>query len=130
MEVIMICLFAVMMVFFVQYEEIDGDDEGFEKFPRHVYERDGLNPVFEIGITFDIKFKFKQPIVNHDINTGLKLYFKKDDKVRVRVACKGDNCEFLIYSHKVLGTHSFQIRKMNLNMISVEVWIIILELQS
>lgn len=74
--------------------DCDVEDNSAFQFPRHNAERDAEDPSFQIGMTFNTKGEMKSAIINHGIKNGRQIYFKKDDKQRVRASCRGENCNF------------------------------------
>ena len=76
-------------------------------FPKFRMDRDMVDPTFKEGMIFNTKSDLRAAIIEHGIKWGRQLYFKKNDDIRVRVACKSELCEWTIYAQKVGNTPTF-----------------------
>lgn len=66
-----------------------------------------------VGTYFVSKKAFQEAIRTYAIHSGRALKFKKNDKKRVRVICKGSkgNCNFEAYCAKIPKEETWQLRK-------------------
>ncbi|CAL2265102.1 unnamed protein product [Prunus armeniaca] len=67
-------------------DDMEGDNEGTSKYRRAV---DLKNPEFQLGMQFENRYVLKEALREYFIIHGRKLYFKKNDKTRVKAICEG-----------------------------------------
>jgi hypothetical protein len=92
----------------------DTEDEGPRvKFPTFKLLDNMRDYKWELGTYFVSKKAFQEAIRTYDIHSGRDLKFKKNDKRRVRVICKGSkgNCRFEAYCAKLPNEETWQLRK-------------------
>ena len=81
-------------------EEVEGDGDGesaskikinvLPRMPEFRPDVDMKNPVFKLGMVFPDAASFKAAIREYAIQQGKNIYFKKNDKNRVRGECRGN----------------------------------------
>ncbi|CAL8122754.1 unnamed protein product [Prunus armeniaca] len=71
------------------------------------------NPSFDIGMHFPNKSQFKEAVIHYGCKLGRKIWFKKNDKNRVRAACE-EGCPFVIYASRIDESPTLVIKTMNL----------------
>ncbi|BFG33829.1 hypothetical protein CerSpe_201030 [Prunus speciosa] len=71
------------------------------------------NPTFDIGMHFANKTVFKEAVQHYTCMVGKNIWFKKDDKQRVRVACEV-GCPFVIFSSRIDDSPTMVIKTLNL----------------
>lgn len=65
---------------------------------------------WEVGMYFSTKGDFKEAIISYAFQSGRKLKFSKNDKIRVRVRCKY-GCEWESYCAKFPNEDYWQLNK-------------------
>ncbi|KAM1788188.1 hypothetical protein ACFX11_038511 [Malus domestica] len=58
---------------------------------------------------FPNKPQLKEAIINYSVINGRRVWFKRNDKVRIRVVCQED-CPFVIYVARLHKLTTFQIK--------------------
>ncbi|KAI5349114.1 hypothetical protein L3X38_002001 [Prunus dulcis] len=71
------------------------------------------NPTFDIGMHFANKTVFKEAVQHYTCMVGKNIWFKKDDKQRVRVACEV-GCPFVIFASRIDESLTMVIKTLNL----------------
>ena len=94
--------------------DTEDEDEGPSvKFPTFKLLDNMRDYHWELGTYFVSKKAFQEAIRTYAVHFGRDLKFRKNDKRRVRVACKGakGNCLFEAYCAKILNGETWQLRK-------------------
>ncbi|RYR25900.1 hypothetical protein Ahy_B02g059928 [Arachis hypogaea] len=76
--------------------EVD-DDEGFPVF------REGAKfgkLLLKVGMKFSTKQEFKEAMREYCIQEGRPVWFKKNNNIRCRGQCKGEECPWVVYASK------------------------------
>ncbi|KAK7259984.1 hypothetical protein RIF29_25648 [Crotalaria pallida] len=93
------------------YSDLDSDfeEEQGPQFP--IFNPATLKKEYkwEVGLEFTSLAVFKQAILEHSVLNGKSVKFVKNDKERVRVACKSD-CGFVAYVARVGDSHTFRLK--------------------
>jgi len=89
--------------------DVSDDDQGprYEKFVMADLHK---KYKFKVGLEFKSLAEFKEAIIEWNVLNGYEIKFPKNDKVRVRVVCKG-NCEFLALVSQVGDKHTFRMKR-------------------
>ncbi|XP_025700415.1 uncharacterized protein [Arachis hypogaea] len=115
------------------YEESDGGDSWHSeelKTPPNSEDEleevdsDEVFPVFRDGsrfgelrltveMTFTTKMEFKEAVREYCIQEGRRIWFKKNDNVRMRAVCKDENCGWLVYAANNTENNYWQIKTFN-----------------
>ncbi|TQD99513.1 hypothetical protein C1H46_014849 [Malus baccata] len=84
------------------------------KFKQWHRATDLKNPDFCMGMLFPNKQQLKEAIVYYTVKNGRNVWFKKNDKERIRAICmKG--CPFVIYGSRLHESTTFQIKTLEMN---------------
>ncbi|RYQ84067.1 hypothetical protein Ahy_B10g102960 [Arachis hypogaea] len=89
-----------------ELEEVDSDDV-FPAF-REGWRFGELR--LEVGITFTTKIEFKEDVREYCIQEGRRIWFKKNDNVRMRAVCKDASCGWLVYTSDNTENNCWQIK--------------------
>ncbi|RYR31254.1 hypothetical protein Ahy_B01g056049 [Arachis hypogaea] len=115
------------------YEESDGGDSWHSeelKTPPNSEDEleevdlDEVFPVFRdggrfgelrlaVGMIFTTKMEFKEAVREYCIQEGRRIWFKKNDNVRMRAVCKDENCGWLVYAANNTENNYWQIKTFN-----------------
>ncbi|RYR15692.1 hypothetical protein Ahy_B04g072597 isoform A [Arachis hypogaea] len=70
---------------------------------------------FQVGLEFKSLSQFKEAVKEHALLNGRDIRFRKNDKVRCRVVCKGrkGKCKWICFASKVGGSDCFRINTLN-----------------
>ncbi|XP_057760574.1 uncharacterized protein LOC130980950 [Arachis stenosperma] len=70
---------------------------------------------FQVGLEFKSLSQFKEAVKEHALLNGRDIRFRKNDKVRCRVVCKGrkGKCKWVCFASKVGGSDCFRIKTLN-----------------
>ncbi|XP_016195822.1 uncharacterized protein LOC107636862 [Arachis ipaensis] len=111
-------------------EEIGDISDGYETEDIDSYEGDSDNMIkkkrfpkydeaemcreyqFRVGLEFKTLSQFKEAIKEHALLNGRDVRYKKNDKLRCRVVCKGQKgkCKWICFASKVGGSDCFRIK--------------------
>ncbi|MCI22305.1 hypothetical protein A2U01_0043481, partial [Trifolium medium] len=86
------------------------DSEKAPKFDKFRMEELNANYKFKVGLEFASLEEFKLAITDWAVMNQRQNKFVKNDKVRVRVVCKG-NCNFLALVSKVGNKETYRMKK-------------------
>ncbi|XP_025664641.1 uncharacterized protein [Arachis hypogaea] len=89
-----------------ELEEVESD-EVFSVF------RDGerfSELKLEVGMKFNSKIEFKEAVREYCIQEGRRIWWKKNDSLRMRVVCKGEDCGWVVYASKDSEGNCWQIK--------------------
>nr|XP_025703989.1 uncharacterized protein LOC112805880 [Arachis hypogaea] len=86
-----------------ELEEVDSDDvfSTFRKGGRFGELR------LEVGMTFTTKMEFKEAMREYCIQEGRRIWFKKNDNVRMKAVCKDESCGWLIETKNRLANRKW-----------------------
>nr|XP_025628728.1 uncharacterized protein LOC112721920 [Arachis hypogaea] len=92
-----------------ELEEVDSD----EVFP--VFRDEGRFGELRlvVGMTFTTKMEFKEAVREYCIQEGRRIWFKKNDNVRMRAVCKDENCGWFVYAANNTENNCWQIKTFN-----------------
>ena len=77
---------------------------------------DGIkDPEFKKGQLFSNADEFKEAVRAYGLKYGKELKFKKSEKHRVRVVCKGKDCSFFVFASAIQDDLTFEIKSLNLD---------------
>ncbi|RYR08142.1 hypothetical protein Ahy_B05g075696 [Arachis hypogaea] len=111
-------------------EEIGDISDGYETEDMDSYEGDSDDMIkkkrflkydeaemcreyqFRVGLEFKTLSQFKEAIKEHALLNGRDVRYKKNDKLRCRVVCKGQKgkCKWICFASKVGGSDCFRIK--------------------
>lgn len=86
------------------------EDAEKEVFPQFNSQAKFGHVDLELGMEFNSLDDFKQAVRDYNINLGREIKWLKNDKIRARARCKGENCSWEIYCAKNNVNHCFQIK--------------------
>ncbi|XP_012852538.1 PREDICTED: uncharacterized protein LOC105972143 [Erythranthe guttata] len=72
-------------------------------------EADMDDPKFVVGLCFASTDIFRAAVRRHSMKHGRDVTFKKNDPDRVRVICKDENCEWMVYASNKHGENTMQV---------------------
>ncbi|RYQ82851.1 hypothetical protein Ahy_B10g101414 [Arachis hypogaea] len=89
-----------------ELEEVDSDDvfPAFREGGRFGELR------LEVGMTFTTKMEFKEVVREYCIQEGRRIWFKKNDNVRMKAVCKDASCGWLVYASNNTENNCWQIK--------------------
>ncbi|RYQ83741.1 hypothetical protein Ahy_B10g102553 [Arachis hypogaea] len=90
----------------------DSEHEGFT-YPVHKPQKDMSQYKWEVGTVYASQEEFKDTVTAYAVHTARSIRFRKCDLQRVRAVCSGD-CPFWVYTAKIRGEETWQLRSMNL----------------
>ncbi|RYR11455.1 hypothetical protein Ahy_B04g068979 [Arachis hypogaea] len=64
----------------------------------------------EVEMTFTTKMEFKEAMREYCIQKGRRVWFKKNDNVRMRAVCKDESCGWLVYASNNTENNFWQIK--------------------
>ncbi|KAL3537388.1 hypothetical protein ACH5RR_000754 [Cinchona calisaya] len=76
-------------------------------------EIDMEGPNFYVELQFSSKNEFKKAVENHPLKWGKEFKWKKNDSIRMRDACKGNNCSWFVFASKMTDSDTFVIKTMD-----------------
>ncbi|RYR66955.1 hypothetical protein Ahy_A03g013162 [Arachis hypogaea] len=92
-----------------ELEEVDSDDI----FPAFREEGRFGELRLEVGMNFTTKMEFKEAVREYCIQEGRRIWFKKNDNVRMRAVCKEESCGWLVYASNNTENNCWQIKTFN-----------------
>ena len=100
-------------------EELVSDESGEnsdeestrKKFPGFVMPKKMLDYKWVLGTLFSDREEFKAAITTYAVHNGVDVKIIKNDKIRVRAACK-DPCQWRAYCAKLPNEDTWQLRKL------------------
>ena len=66
---------------------------------------------WEVGTFFVNKKAFQDAVRTYAVHNGYDIKFRKNNKERIRVYCKKDNCPWKAYCAPIVGEETWQLRK-------------------
>ncbi|KAL4392134.1 hypothetical protein AHAS_Ahas03G0314700 [Arachis hypogaea] len=112
------------------YDESDGEESWHSeemKTPPNSedeldeVESDEVFPVFreggrfgelklKVGMKFNSKMEFKEAVREYCIQEGRRIWWKKNDNLRMRAVCKGEECGWVVYASMDSEGNCWQIK--------------------
>ncbi|XP_057436122.1 uncharacterized protein LOC130728622 [Lotus japonicus] len=86
------------------------EDVPRRRYPKFVEERLGPDFKFILGMDFASLDQFKEALTDVCVTNGREYKFLKNDSIRCRVACRSDDCPWLILCSKVGNKKSYRIK--------------------
>ncbi|RYR26428.1 hypothetical protein Ahy_B02g060659 [Arachis hypogaea] len=102
-------------------DDIDSYEGDFDdmikkrRFPKYNEAEMNREYEFQVGLEFKSLSQFKEAVKEHALLNGRDIRFRKNDKVRCRVVCKGrkGKCKWVCFASKVGGSDCFRIKTLN-----------------
>ncbi|XP_015949831.1 uncharacterized protein LOC107474703 [Arachis duranensis] len=99
-------------------DSYEGDSDDMIKkrrFPKYNEAEMNREYEFQVGLEFKSLSQFKEAVKEHALLNGRDIRFRKNDKVRCRVVCKGrkGKCKWVCFESKVGGSDCFRIKTLN-----------------
>ncbi|RYR17902.1 hypothetical protein Ahy_B03g062571 [Arachis hypogaea] len=63
-----------------------------------------------VGMKFNSKMEFKEAVREYCIQEGRRIWWKKNDNLRMRAVCKGEECGWVVYASRDSEGNCWQIK--------------------
>ncbi|XP_073138095.1 uncharacterized protein [Henckelia pumila] len=87
-----------------------GSDDDAPKHPVYKEGQDMTNFKLMVGMKFKSTREFKFVLSDVSVKGGIEVVFYKNEKSRITVVCKEEECEWKIHASLVMGGPTFQIK--------------------
>ncbi|XP_016186198.1 uncharacterized protein LOC107627902 [Arachis ipaensis] len=99
-------------------DSYEGDSDDMIKkrrFPKYNEAEMNREYEFQVGLKFKSLSQFKEAVKEHALLNGRDIRFRKNDRVRCRVVCKGrkEKCKWVCFASKIRGSDCFRIKTLN-----------------
>ncbi|XP_020985320.1 uncharacterized protein LOC107462923 [Arachis duranensis] len=99
-------------------DSYEGDSDDMikkKRFPKYNEAEMNREYEFQVGLEFKSLSQFKEAVKEHALLNGRDIRFRKNDKVRCRVVCKGrkGKCKWVCFASKVGDSDYFRIKTLN-----------------